>query len=139
MKNNKKWIFFGFCFVLVIVFAFLTLNSNPSNVSHATVTIHESKIYQKKEIESAIEKVFEKFKDFPATLEEIWYQDASFDSWAKNYGKEEAIVLYSNFTTYADAESQNQGLLSNEKYEKWMWVLTRNKGEDWELKTWGWG
>lgn len=142
MKNNGKWILFGFLFVLIIIcFWFLVLKPNPSNTSHAKVTIGESKIYQKKEVEDAIEKVFEEFQKFPATLEEIWYQgdESVFDSWALNYGKDEAILLYSNFTTYDQDEAFQQGFERNEKYEKWMWILVRNKGEDWDLKTWGWG
>ncbi len=142
MKNMRKWILLGLLFVFVIVgFCFLVLKPNSSNTSHAKVTIEESKIYQKKEIEDAIEKVFEKFQEFPATLEEIRYQDnkSVFDSWALNYGKDEAIVLMTNFTTYDNEEVFQQGFERNEKYEKWMWILVRNKGEDWDLKTWGWG
>lgn len=142
MKNMRKWIFLGLLFVFVIVgFCFLVLKPNPSNTSHAKVTMEESKIYQKKEIESAIEEVFKKFKEFPATLEEIRYQDnqSVFDSWALNYGRDEAIVLITNFTTYDNEETFQQGFERNEKYEKWMWILVRNRNEDWELKSWGWG
>lgn len=142
MKNNGKWILFGFLFVLIIIcFWFLVLKPNPSNTSHAKVTMEEFKIYQKKEIESAIEEVFKKFKEFPATLEEIWYQDnqSVFDSWTQTYGKEEAIVLITNFTTYDNEETFQQGFERNERYEKWMWILVRNRNEDWELKSWGWG
>lgn len=142
MRNRMKWMTLGFFFVLVVAcFWFLFFNPDQSNVSHAKVTIEESKIYQKKEIESAIDIVFKEFKEFPATLEEIWYQDnkEAFDTWAKSYGKDDVIILYSNFTTYDNEETFKQGFGRNEKYEKWMWILSRNQGEDWELKDLGWG
>ena len=142
MKNKVNLIVLGFIFILIVVGScLLFFKSDQSSVSHAKITIEESEIYQHKEIESALEKVFEKFREFPATLEEIWYQDGEdrFAVWAEIYGKDEAIVFYSNFTTNDDANDQEQGFLSNEKYEKWMWILTRNQGGDWKLESWGWG
>lgn len=127
---------------IVISLFFLVLFLNQNFRQHKVkITIEESEIYQKKEIESAIDIVIEKFKEFPGTLEEIWYQDKKdeFNSWAVDYGKEEAIVLYSNFVTDRKDYDQMQGFEPNERYENWMWILVWNHGEDWTLKTWGWG
>ncbi len=142
MKDKKKWLFGGILFLLILAIAIvLFFNRNLIDKENVKITISESKIYQKEEIESAIDIVMKKFEDFPATLEEIWYQDDEklFMEWAENYDAEEAIVLYSNFTTYDTDDMYSQGFGRNLKYEKYQWFLVRNEGESWELKTWGWG
>ena len=140
MKKRGKILLILLFIAIALVFLVLFLNQN-SHQRKVKITIEESKIYQRKEIESAIDIVLEKFKEFPGTLEEIWYKDEKqvFDEWAENYGKEEAIVLYSNFVTDRKDYDQMQGFEPDERYENWMWILVRNQGEDWTLKTWGWG
>jgi len=140
VKKRGKTLLILLFIIIALVFLVLFLNQNLHQ-HKVKITIEESKIYQKKEIESAIDIVLEKFKEFPGTLEEIWYQDKkdAFNSWAVDYGKEEAIILYSNFVTDNKDYKKMQGFEPNERYENWMWILVRNHGEDWTLKTWGWG
>ena len=89
----------------------------------------------------AMEKVIVVFdREFDGcSLMEIVY-DESFSSrrgaaWAEQYGADEAIVLYSSFRTGSDTDSLNP----NSVYEKYQWILTRNTGSGWVLRTWGYG
>ena len=57
--------------------------------------------------------------------------------WAELYGAEEAIVLTSSFEV---GESGGAGSLNpNSTYRNWQWILTRNGGGFWKLRTYGYG
>jgi len=94
-------------------------------------------------LEEAQRLVIRKFnRDFRgATLTDLWYDkpysDAEAEHWAEWYGADEAIVLLSNFVT--GETYYGTGLETNATYKKWNWILVRDKGGDWELKTWGYG
>ena len=79
-------------------------------------------------------------KDFEqCTLQEIEYDEEysreRMNGWAEQFDADEAIVLLSKF--YVAAE--NGSLAVGETYTKWNWILVRDKGGFWELKTWGYG
>ena len=57
--------------------------------------------------------------------------------WAAQYGAEEAIVLYSDFSV--DATGGDGSLSPGDTYRNWKWVLTRSVKGEWELRTWGYG
>ncbi len=126
---------------LALVIAFLTVLS-LSGCGITLVTerhIEESEIYSEKEISSAMDIAEKKFMlEFKGCiLLELSYSDASAkaaEDWAKQYEADEAIVLLSSFYTYTDGDGSLQ---KGEIYEKWNWILVRNEGENWELKTWG--
>lgn len=143
MKN--KLIIAIVVILLGIITIFITLNfiniDRKGNITDYEIVIEKSEIYSKYEIQSAIDVVLDKFKDFPATLNKIWYdeeksQNAS-EEWAKQYNADQAIVLYSNFKTYLGDQSANSGFNSNSEYKNWSWILVRNNKEKWELKTFG--
>ena len=143
MKN--KLIIAIVVILLGIITIFITLNfiniDRKGNITDYEIVIEKSEIYSKYEIQSAIDVVLDKFKDFPATLNKIWYdeeksQNAS-EEWAKQYNADQAIVLYSNFKTYLGDQSANNGFNPNSEYKNWSWILVRNNKEKWELKTFG--
>ncbi|MBQ6877906.1 MAG: hypothetical protein IJO22_05845 [Oscillospiraceae bacterium] len=102
--------------------------------------IDDSKIYSERDIEKAMSLVYRKFASFEGcVLLELEYDEEysreRMNGWAKQYDADEAIVLLSKF--YVAAE--NGSLAVGETYTKWNWILVRNKGGFWELKTWGYG
>lgn len=111
------------------------------NVRGAERVIGDSELYSPGEIRMAMEKAVALFdRNFDGcTLTEIVYDEAfsraRSEGWAEQYGADEAIVLYSSFRT----GSQTQSLEPNSSYEKYQWILTRNRGSGWVLRTWGYG
>ena len=133
----KKTIF------LVYIMAFCVLLSSctqyASNVSGAKISIGESKIFSKSEIESAIDKVKIKFgKSFTVCkLTDLWYDENSpLVSYEINTGEGLEIRLLSNFTT--NGYGPNDGFSANSTYTKFMWILVREStSDDWTVKDWG--
>lgn len=102
--------------------------------------IGDSELFRKSEIDRAMDEVYKQFLTFEGcVLLEIEYDEEyskeRADDWADNYGYDEGIVLLSKFYVAGD----NPSLAKGETYSKWNWVLVRNKGGAWELKTWGYG
>lgn len=100
-----------------------------------------SNLYSQEDIYDAMEEVTEHFaEEFPGCmLTNLVYDEAyslqSAEQWAKQYGDEEAIVFLSSFDV---SETGGDGSLEpGQTYRDWQWILTRDKGEDWELQTWG--
>ena len=75
------------------------------------------------------------------TLTQLRYPgDASadlFTEWAQEYEVDEAIVLYSSFDT--DASGGDGSLEPNTTYDDFQWILVRDNGGTWEVKTYGYG
>ena len=106
----------------------------------AKIIIDDSEIYSKRDIEKAMNQVYSQFAFFEGCiLLELEYDEeyskARMEDWAENYDADEAIILLSKF--YVAAE--NGSLEPGETYSKWNWILVRNKGGAWKLKTWGYG
>ncbi len=102
--------------------------------------IDDSEIYSERDIEKAMNKVYSQFALFEGcVLLELEYDEEysreRMHDWAKQYDADEAIVLLSKF--YVAGE--NGSLEPGETYTKWNWILVRDKGGFWELKTWGYG
>ena len=102
--------------------------------------IDDSEIYSKRDIEKAMNRVYREFAFFEGcVLLELEYDEEyskeRMADWSENYNADEAIVLLSKF--YVAAE--NGSLEPGETYSKWNWILVRDKGGFWELKTWGYG
>lgn len=75
------------------------------------------------------------------TLTQLCYPgDASadlFTEWAEECEADEAIVLYSSFDT--DASGGDGSLEPNTTYDDFQWILVRDNGGTWEVKTYGYG
>ena len=111
--------------------------------SEVQVITGESEIFTEREVENAMEAAMNYFrKEFDGcTMTKIEYiesmsQPAALE-WAQQYGAEEAIVLYSSFDV--DASGCDGSLNPNSTYSNWQWILTRDEGENWVLRTWGYG
>lgn len=105
--------------------------------------IGQSVRFTAEEIENAMETAERHFKkEFQGcTLFLITYDEAFSDKhaaeWAENYGAEEAIVLTSRF--FVDGSGGDGSLNPESYYDNWQWILTRSRGGEWQLKTWGYG
>ena len=103
--------------------------------------IDDSDIYSKRDIEKAMNRVYREFAFFEGCVlleleyDEEYSKERAAD-WAENYGADEAIVLLSKFFVAGDSDGS---LEPGETYKDWNWILVRNKGGSWELKTWGYG
>lgn len=122
-------------FIILIVFSF-----SGCGISLITKRdIGPSDIFTKKDISNAMNAVENKFFFYfdGCVLLKLSYSadsEKEAEEWAKQYDKDEAIVLYSDFFAYADNDGS---LKKGEKYSNWSWVLVRDKGQRWELKNWG--
>ncbi len=111
------------------------------DVSEVEIKTVKSNIYTNEDIQSAINVVIKNFKkEFDGCkLLEIYYvgddRKEEFDEWAKNYKKDEVIILESSF--YVDSSGESQGFNPDYTYKDFGWILARNKGEAWELRTCG--
>ena len=121
----------------------LTGCGKGGNASEVQVVTGESEIFTQREIENAMEVAMNCFrKEFDGcTMTKIEYteeksRDAALE-WAQQYGADEAIVLHSSFDV--DASGGDGSLNPNSTYNNWQWVLTRNEGGEWVLRTWGYG
>lgn len=106
------------------------------------VTYH-SAIYTDAAIENAMAAVTAFFEtEFRGcTLTELRYPGDAlsdlFTQWAREYRAYEAIVLYSTFDT--NASGGDGSLEPNTTYEDFQWILVRDSGGTWEVKTYGYG
>lgn len=140
--------------IVVIAFAFLLVagctgkeNINSGNEKESSkVSIVEwetSAVYTDADIKSAMETVIAYFEaEFKGcTLKELSYPGDVltdlFNEWAEEYKADEAIVLESSFVT--DASGGDGTLNPNSSYNGWQWILVRDNGGTWEVKTYGYG
>ena len=129
--------------LVVFCAAFFLIRNCFGNTVFAQQQIGESDHFSREEIQDAMELVERVFaREFAGcTLLQLTY-DEEFSQrraqdWAENYGAEEGIVLLSSFTT--GPSSVSGGFNPNDLYTRWQWILTRNEGDAWELRTWGYG
>ena len=127
------------CFLALV----LTGCGRGGNASQVQVRTGESVIFTESEIEDAMEVAMNHFRrEFDGcTMTKIeynegWSQTAAAE-WAQTYGADQGIVLYSSFDV--DASGGDGSFSPNSTYSNWQWVLTRNEGENWVLRTWGYG
>lgn len=128
---------------LVCLFALLLTGCRGGDVSQVQMVTGQSEIFTQQEIEDAMEAAMNYFrKEFDGcTMSKIEYNEeksaGTAAEWARQYGAEEGIVLYSSFDV--DASGGDGSLNPNSTYTKWQWVLTRDAGGEWVLRTWGYG
>ena len=129
--------------LMICAVALLLTGCGGGTVSGVQKVIGESVIFSPREIEAAMELALDYFrKEFDGcTMTEIKYnEEKSADAskeWAQQYGAEEGIVLYSSFDV--DAAGGDGSLNPNSTYTNWKWILTRDNGGRWTLRTWGYG
>jgi hypothetical protein len=113
------------------------------DASEVQMITGESAIFTRQEIEEAMETAMDYFRrEFDGcTMTKIEYDESKSAGaaleWARQYGAEEGIVLFSSF--HVDASGGDGSLNPNSIYTKWQWVLTRDAGGEWVLRTWGYG
>ena len=131
MKNLKKTVCIIMCFRTMLCFV-----SCGGNVRNARTREVASELYSQKEINAAIRTIKMDFAiDWSGcTLTEIYYAG---DDYTKRYqdfadrnNADDVIVLLSTFTV--DSSGGDGSLIPNYTYEKWEWILVRNKGGHWK-------
>ena len=128
---------------LLCLFALLLSGCGGGDASQVQTVVGESEILTQREIEDAMDTAMHYFrKEFDGcTMTKIEYNEeksgAAAREWARQYGADEGIVLYSSFDV--DGTGGDGSLNPNSTYTNWQWVLTRNKGGNWVLRTWGYG
>ncbi len=127
---------------IAVVFAVLTVFcfSGCGIPFTAEKIVSDSEIFREKEIDRAMMEVYKQFAFFEGcVLLEIEYDEdyskERAEGWAAQYDADEAIVLLSKFYVAGENPSLEQG----KTYKGWNWILVRDKGKTWELKTWGYG
>ena len=134
MKKLKKTVCIIMCFLTMLCFV-----SCGGNVRNARTREVASELYSQKEINAAIRTIKMDFAidwiDWSGcTLTEIYYAG---DDYTKRYqdfadrnNADDVIVLLSTFTV--DSSGGDGSLIPNCTYEKWEWILVRNKGGHWK-------
>ena len=142
MKTMKKLPFF----VLALLFLMGCQAKPATDDTDSDVSIVEwehSDIYTDADIQDAKDAVTTYFEaEFQGcTLTQLRYPgDASadlFTEWAEECEADEAIVLYSSFDT--DTSGGDGSLEPNTTYDDFQWILVRDNGGTWEVKTYGYG
>lgn len=123
--------FFQFFIILIIVLGL----SGCGITFLARKNVGDSKIFSKEDIEEAMDIVCEEIKKSEGyVLLELKYEEdfckKQMEYYTERYGIDEAIVLRSKFFVSKETE----GALEKGEIAKWSWILTRNIGEEWELK-----
>ena len=118
-----------------MILCFSACSCNCGNTENVNIKTVESKIYSQKDIDDAIQTIITEFKSWNGcTLTEIYYagdeSSSAHQDWADRIDADEAIVLLSSFDV--DSSGGDGSLNRNSTYDDWMWILVRNKGEEWK-------
>ena len=128
-------------FLKIFVIIIIVFSLSGCGITFTARKVYDkSEIYSKEDIREAMNVVFDEFSDFEgAVLLKLEYDEELSNKQmrlnTKQYDCDEAIVLLSKFYVFGE----NGSLEPGETYSKWNWILVRNKGGFWELKTWGYG
>lgn len=122
-----------------MVLAF-TLTACQGKIEDVRVDIGPSEIYSEEEIDDAVYETLTYFqREFGGcSLTRLEYiESKSADAaaeWAKQYDADQAIVLVSTFEVTGKTDGS---LAYGETYQNWQWILVRNNGGKWQVKTCG--
>jgi len=135
------------CLILVC-FSFSSCNQNAGKINNVVIDIGESTKFSREEIQTAVDCVINKFKDFEGCdLKKMWYDEEKSNLVIESYisngkgshngvQKENVIVLLSNFDV--DATGGDGSLNPNSTYTNWNWILIRDsKTGNWKADDWG--
>ena len=128
-------------FAIICAIALL-LTACGGNIRNVQKIFGQTEQYAKEDIESAMDVALDYFAfEFEGcTMITIQYdpvKDDAANAWAQQYGADQAIILLSSFEV--GASGGDGSLNPNSTYSNWQWILTRNEGEKWTLRTWGYG
>lgn len=117
-------------------------NYRVGDTSKVKIVIDENSVFSKEDTDDAIKVIFDEFKKYPARMEILNYDEKRYeylvDEYRLKYNSKEVIVFYSDFVTYSmKSVSKFLDFSPNQRYSDWIWILTRNEGEDWILREWG--
>lgn len=138
---RKRFILLPLAILAAILVILAALFVDRGDTKHVTEKIGDSELYTAKEIEdamTAVKKEFQKsFQD--CTLTKLWYDEnickLEQEDWKTQYHADEAIVILSDFEV---GRSGGDGSLkTGSAYKNWEWILVRDAGGEWEIKTWG--
>ena len=126
--------------LLPLILCALLLSACAGNTSNAWRNgMDLSAVYSAEEVNDAMDAVEDHFRaEFPGCdLMNVRYDESAEvlgeqAGWADYYGAEDAIVLFSDFTTPRWVEDNS--LQPNDCYINWKWVLTREEGGTWQLR-----
>ena len=139
--------------IMLILIALCLLSSctNPGTVNNAEVEYGNSILYNEAEINTAIETVLVKFKNFKGCdLIKLWYDEersnaiikqdmtSNGENTIKNSGAtpENIMILFSEF--YVDASGGDGSFNPDSVYNNWIWILLRNSADEkWKIADWG--
>ena len=135
--------------IICLVAVMVSLTScNAGKTNNVVISIGESKNFTKEEIQSAVNCVIRKFKDFSGCeLTKLWYDDEASIQEVKSYMSsgmgaengvkvENVIALLSDF--YVDSSGGDGSFNPNSTYPNWKWILNRDsKTGDWYVADWG--
>ncbi len=102
-----------------------------------------SELYTNEDISDAMDVVIDCFRrEYQGcTLTQISYPGDNtpedFGACARDWGLDEAIILYTSFDVGEDAK--DGGWVPGDTYTRWKWYLGRNTGGHWEIKNSGYG
>lgn len=141
----KKVLFY--LFLILMVFSLMACKQ-AGKTNKVVVSSGESVKFSNTEVNSAIDCVKEKFKDFEGcNLTKLWYDEERSNSIIEGYlsnGKgsvnsvkiENVIILLSNFDV--DSSGGDGGFNPNSTYSNWNWILIRDsKTGNWRVDDWG--
>ncbi|MFV0363260.1 MAG: hypothetical protein ACK5LL_09275 [Suipraeoptans sp.] len=133
---KKLALFMG---ILAFVITFSTCSGKPGKTGNVVITLDESRKFSEEEVESAVDCVLEKFKDFEGCeLQKLWYDEERSNAEVDDRGSEEEniIVLFSEF--YVGHIGVDPGFSTDSNYTEWMWVIMRDsKTDSWSVVSWG--
>ena len=138
---RKKWILILLAILAAACIVGAWILGERGDTKHVAAKIGESDLYTTGDIESAMAVVEKEFKRSfrNCTLTKLWYDERvcklEQEDWTEQYQADEAIVLLSDFEV---GKTGGDGSLDpGTSYKNWEWILVRNAGSEWELKTWG--
>lgn len=117
-----------------------TLTACQGKIEDVRVNIGPSGIYSEEEIDDAVYETLIYFqREFGGcSLTELNYIEAkntdAAEDWAEQYDADQAIVLVGTFEVTGKSDGS---LAFGETYRNWQWILVRNSGKEWRVKTCG--
>ena len=138
MVQRKGWLL-SLVLVILLVLSACGPAATKGNTEGVERVIPGDAAYTEADIAAAMDIVEKKFeRDFKGcTLLKLWYdadKGKEEKHWAKEYRADEAIVLLSDF--HVDSSGADESLQYSD-YSDWNWILIRNTGGSWMLRTWG--